>query len=122
MLSFLLALLTSLRPHRQVIGACQDGACLTGFWQQWEDAGLNYERAAFTFAADAICDQPDSEMVRDAWAWAKKVKGYGLRAWSVNPHFGGGEWKTECNELGAPGLQAMCAAAGAGCKPPKALS
>ena len=103
-----------------VIGACQSGECLTGFWQQWEDAGLNYERAAFTFAADAICDEPDSDMIRDAWVWAKERKGYGLRAWSVNPHLGGGEWKTECNENGAPGLQAMCAAAGAGCKAPKA--
>jgi hypothetical protein len=95
-----------------------EGASKSGFWQQWEDAGMNYERAAFTFAADAICDQVESAMIADAWAWAKERKGYGLRAWSVNPHLGGGEWKTECNDR-APGLQAMCAAAGAGCKAPK---
>ena len=101
-----------------VIGACQTGECLSGFWQQWADAGLNYERAAFTFAADAICDEPDSDMIKDAWVWAKERNAYGLRAWSVNPHLGGGEWKQECND-GAPGLQAMCAAADAGCKAPK---
>ena len=100
-----------------VIGACQDGACLSGFWQQWADAGLNYERAAFTFAADAICDKPDSDMIKDAWVWAKERNAYGLRAWSVNPHLGGGEWKQECNDA-APGLQAMCASADAGCKAP----
>ena len=73
--------------------------------------------AAFTFAADAICDKPDSDMIKDAWVWAKERNAYGLRAWSVNPHLGGGEWKQECNDA-APGLQAMCASADAGCKAP----
>eukprot|EP00964_Phaeocystis_antarctica_P163577 scaffold140002_cov96-Phaeocystis_antarctica.AAC.1 len=50
--------------------------------RQWADAGLNYERAAFTFAADAICDEPDSDMIKDAWVWAKERNAYGLRAWS----------------------------------------
>ena len=43
-----------------VIGACQSGECLSGFWKQWGDAGLNYERAAFTFAGDMICDDAKS--------------------------------------------------------------
>ena len=104
-----------------VIGACQDGPCLIQFWEQWDDAGINYERTAFTFAADRICEDASSPMIRDAWEWAKEKKGYGLRAWSVDPHVvnGHGEWKKECNEIGAPGLQAMCAIADAGCVPPK---
>ena len=103
-----------------VIGACQDGACLIQFWKQWEDSGINYERTAFTFTADRICDDAESPMIRDAWEWVKERNGYGLRAWSVDPHTvnGHGLWKNECNSIGAPGLQAMCAIADAGCEAP----
>jgi hypothetical protein len=109
-----------------VIGACQDAACLIQFWKQWEDSGIkdqgsiNYERTAFTFTADRICDDAESPMIRDAWEWIKEKNGYGLRAWSVDPHTvnGHGLWKNECNGIGAPGLQAMCAIADAGCEAP----
>lgn len=103
-----------------VIGACQSGECLSGFWKQWGDAGLNYERAAFTFAGDAICKDANSDMVREAWAWGKEQGGYGLRAWSVTPVIGGGEWDHDCDTMGAPGLQLMCSAVGAGCDAPTA--
>lgn len=98
-----------------VIGGCADAACLTGFWSQWKDyATLNFKRAAMTFEAggvDGICDKKDAEIIKGAWAWAKEHDAYGLRAWSVTPA-GGGEWDTACDGIGAPGLQAMCAAVG----------
>jgi len=107
-----------------VIGACQDSACLIQFWKQWDerDSTINYERTAFTFTAERICDDAESPMIREAWEWIKERNGYGLRTWSVDPHTvnGHGLWKDECNGIGAPGLQAMCAIAGAGCEAPKA--
>ena len=71
--------------------------------------------------AERICDDAESPMIREAWEWIKERNGYGLRTWSVDPHTvnGHGLWKDECNGIGAPGLQVMCAIAGAGCEAPK---
>lgn len=107
-----------------VIDACSTGKCLTGFWKQWNDPeyfktkpdlnpSLNFKRATFAFPAGGtfgICNQADSEMIREAWAWAKEQGAYGLRAWGITPGQGG-DWNPECDE-DAPGFKAMCAAVG----------
>lgn len=98
-----------------VIDGGQDPETLTGFWQMWEDdATLNFKRAALTFAASAICDGKNDDIIKKAWKFGKAKKAYGFRAWSVTPA-GGGEWDPECDAMGAPGLKSMCEAVGA-CK------
>ena len=123
-----LSSLTPISPlfSRQVIDACSSGSCLTDFWKQWNSerfyTNMNFKRATFSFAAGGafgICNKYDSDVVREAWAWAQEEEAYGLRAWmvGVGP---GGDWNPECDES-APGLQAMCAAVGI-CEPAPAPS
>ena len=100
-----------------VIDACSSGTCLTSFWEQWNadrfHTSLNLKRATFAFAAGGafgMCDQAESDMVREAWAWASEQGAYGLRAWCVGTG-PGGDWDTKCDSE-APGFQAMCHAVG----------
>ena len=94
-----------------VIDACTTSDCLASFWSQWKDgASLNFKRATFSFTASGICDKEESEVVTEAWAWAKDQGGYGLRTWSVTPA-GGGDWDSDCDD-GAPGLRLMCSEVG----------
>ena len=99
-----------------VIDGCQAADCLTQFWQMWEDhATLNFKRAALTFQAGGgfgVCDNKNSDILKEAWKFGKSKEAYGLRAWSVTPA-GGGEWDPECDEIGAPGFKSMCEAVGA---------
>ena len=107
-----------------VIDSCSSASCMQGFWEQWNSdrfyTSLNFKRATFAFAgggAFGMCDQAESDMVREAWAWASKREAYGLRAWCVGTG-PGGDWDTKCDN-DAPGFQAMCAAVGIpGCEPP----
>ena len=94
-----------------VIDACTTSDCLASFWSQWKDgASLNFKRATFSFTASGICDKEQSDVVTEAWAWAKDQGGYGLRTWSVTPA-GGGDWDSDCDD-GAPGLRLMCSEVG----------
>jgi len=105
-----------------VIDSCSSATCSIGFWEQWNSdrfyTSLNFKRATFSFAgggAFGMCDQAESDMVREAWAWASEREAYGLRAWCVGTG-PGGDWDTKCDNE-APGFQAMCAAVGI-CEPP----
>ena len=105
-----------------VIDSCSSATCAVGFWEQWNSdrfyTSLNFKRATFAFAgggAFGMCDQAESDMVREAWAWASEREAYGLRAWCVGTG-PGGDWDTKCDNE-APGFQAMCAAVGI-CDPP----